>query len=292
MPDLALIINSDAGQMRPLEAAEVIEAARHGGRRSVETFDTREGFASAIEAALSSGADRVAIAGGDGTAASVLDLALETQSEMEIAPLPLGTANLLPRRLYSERDYRNVLEELDDYRRLTLPAGRVAQRSFFVALMAGAPVRFGQAREALRPDGGGRRFGIAAGRAAQGFGQLLTPHMRVCVDGAETRLAKRSAVISIPGGLRAMRGEADPLAGLEHRLVDEGDLAQLALQSASLLSLIPVGDGEHPVSAAPARLSGPKWIRLLLDGEYLKLRGPAEVRFIKNAGRFAAPRPI
>lgn len=290
MPDLALIMNANAGQMRPLDPSEVVEAARLGGRRSVVMFDTRDGFSAAIEAALSSGARCVAVAGGDGTAASVLDLALEKRSRIQIAPLPLGTANLLPRRLYGDRDFRTVLDELDAYETLTLPAGQVAGRSFFVALMAGVPVRFGQAREALRPDHRGRRISVAAGRIAQGLGQLVTPHLRLCVDGAETRLARRSAVITIPGGLKSLRGEAPPAQGLEHRLVDEGDLASLALQSASLLSRVPVSDAGHLVSPEPARLTGPKWIRLLLDGEFTKIRSPARLRFIEEAGRFAAPR--
>ncbi len=290
MARLALIINRDAGQMRSVDADSVIEAAGKDGQRETEVFDVADDFQGAITAALNSGCDWLAIAGGDGTAVSVLEKAREMKVGALMVPLPLGTANLLPRRLYGDRDFRTILSELDDYRALTLAAGEVAGRTFFVAMMAGAPVRFGQAREAMRPNHKGRQPVIAAGRIWQGLRLMAQSRLRLCVNGTETRLTRRSAIITIPGGLKALRGEADMVPGLEHRLVGEGEMASLALQSASLMSLGPALEGGAETSAEPARLEGPKWVRLLLDGELVRARGPVTLSYIEEGGRFAAPK--
>ena len=289
MAKLALIINRDAGQMRSVVADAVIEAAKLDGERHVDVFDVAEGFQGAVQGALTSGCDFVAIAGGDGTAVSGLQQAREAGVTAAMIPLPLGTANLLPRRLYGDRSFQSILSEFEDYHPLTLPAGEVAGRYFFVAMMAGAPVRFGQAREALRPNRKGRQPGLAAGRMWQGLLQMTQPRLRLCVNGTETRLTRRSAIITIPGGLKALRREADIEQGLEHRLVGEGDLAGLALQSASLLSVGPALDGIAETSSDPARIEGPKWIRLLLDGELVRARGPVTLSYVEEGGRFAAP---
>jgi diacylglycerol kinase family enzyme len=291
MAKLALIINRDAGQMRGVDADSVIIAAHQACAKGVEVFDVANGFQDAIDGALTCGADRIAIAGGDGTAVSVLERARQMKAGAAMVPLPLGTANLLPRRLYGERDFRAILGELDQYEDITLPAGQVAGRSFFVAMMAGAPVRFGQAREAMRPTQKGRQPVIAAGRIWQGLRQMAQPRLRLCVDGTETRLTRRSAIISIPGGLKALRREGDIVAGLEHRLVGEGALASLALHSASLMSLVPALEGISQSSDEPARLEGPKWLRLLLDGELVRTLGPVTVSYVEEGGRFAAPKP-
>ncbi len=289
MAKLALIINRDAGQMRSVDADAVIESAKQGGQRHVDVFDVAKDFQGAVQGGLTSGCDLLVIAGGDGTAVSVLQQARQAGVMAAMIPLPLGTANLLPRRLYGDRSFQTILSELEDYQSLTLPAGEVAGRYFFVAMMAGAPVRFGQAREAMRPNQKGRRPGLAAGRMWQGLRQMTQPRLRLCVNGTETRLTRRSAIITIPGGLKALRREADIEQGLEHRLMGEGDLAGLALQSASLLSVGPALDGISETSSDPARLEGPRWIRLLLDGELVRARGPVTLSYVEEGGRFAAP---
>lgn len=292
MKSLAIVLNAHAGRAQALTRDEMIGRVRAAAPwAELSVFDAGDGVVEAAEAACASGADAVAIAGGDGTAAAVLDAGRRCGCPSVMVPLPLGTANMLPRRLYGDRDFETVLSELPDYRTVRLHAGEAVGRTFFVALMAGAPVRFGQAREAVRPGKGGRRLGEAAHRLRQGLASLTGSRLRLELDGSEQKLSRSSAVIIAPGGFAALRGQ-DPPPGpamLEHLLVRHGDPADLAIKTASFITGLPNLAGAAIGSETPSTLSGPKHIHLMLDGEVLKADAPVTVRLIKDAAVFAAP---
>lgn len=213
MKSLAVVLNSRAGRAQAVPREEMIARIRSAASwAELSFFDAGDGVVEAARAACSSGTDAVAVAGGDGTAAAVLDAARRSGCASIMVPLPLGTANMLPRRLYGDRDFESVLSELPAYETVTLHAGEAAGRTFYVALMAGAPVRFGQAREALRPAGSGRRLGEAAKRLRQGISSLAGSRLRLELDGAKQKLSRSGAVLVAPGGFAALRGE-DAAAG-------------------------------------------------------------------------------
>lgn len=292
MKSLAVVLNARAGRARALPGdalrAAISETAPWA---DIAVFDAGDDVPGAAKAACQSGADAVVIAGGDGTASAVLEAARACGCSALIVPLPLGTANMLPRRLYGERDFRTVLSELPTYEAVTLHAGEAAGRTFFVALMAGATVRFGQAREAMRPGGEGRRFDEATRRLRQGIASMAGSRLRLTIEGGEQKVSRSGAVIVAPGGSAALRGHEDPPgpAVLEHLLVRPADPADLALKTASFLTgLVELREGAV-VSPHPATLSGPRHIHLMLDGEVCKVDAPVEIRLVENAARFAAP---
>ncbi|MCR9127882.1 MAG: hypothetical protein NXI12_00025 [Alphaproteobacteria bacterium] len=292
MKSLAVVLNSRAGRAQAVPRQEMVARIREAADwAEVSIFDAADGVVEAARAACSSGADAVAVAGGDGTAAAVLDAARRSGCASIMVPLPLGTANMLPRRLYGDRDFETVLSELPDYQSVTLHAGEAAGRTFYVALMAGAPVRFGQAREALRPADSGRKLGEAARRLRQGISSLAGSRLRLGLDGAKQKLPRSGAVLVAPGGFAALRGETPPpgRAVLEHLLVRPGDPADLALKAASFVTGLPDPGEAAIMSDKPATLSGPRQIHLMLDGEVFKSAGPIEIRLIKNAAAFAVP---
>jgi diacylglycerol kinase family enzyme len=292
MKSLAVVLNSRAGRAQAVPREEMIARIREAADwAELSIFDTADGVVEAARAACSSGAEAVAVAGGDGTAASVLDAARRSRCASIMVPLPLGTANMLPRRLYGDRDFETVLSEVPDYQTVTLHAGEAAGRTFYVALMAGAPVRFGQAREALRPADSGRRLSEAAKRLSQGISSLAGSRLRLELDGAKQKLSRSGAVLVAPGGFAALRGEIAPPGPpvLEHLLVRPGDPADLALKAASFVSGLPDPGEAAIMSDKPATLSGPRQIHLMLDGEVFKPDGPIEIRLIKDAALFAAP---
>jgi hypothetical protein len=292
MKSLAVVHNTRAGRAQAYSSDEMedrIRAAAHWA--DLTFFDASDDVIAAAEAGCAEGADALVIAGGDGTAAAVLDTARRFDCASLMVPLPLGTANMLPRRLYGERDFETVLTELPDYRDVTLHAGEAGGRTFYVALMAGAPVRFGQAREALRPGEKGRNPGEAVRRLRQGLSSVAGSRLRLELGGAEQKLSRSGAVIVAPGGFSAIRGLVDPPgpAILEHLLVRPGDPADLALKAASFVTGLP-----DPAEAAIAvedgsLLSGPQTIHLMLDGEVFKAESPIKIRLIEDAARFAAP---
>lgn len=292
MKTLAVVINPHAGRARDLPPGDLQEAIRRAvSWAEISFFDASEDVTGAARAACDSGADAVVIAGGDGTAAAVLDQARSSGCDAIMIPLPLGTANMLPRRLYGDRDFKTVLAQLQTYETVTLHAGEAAGRTFFVALMAGSPVRFGQAREALRPGGEGRRFVEAARRLRQGLASLSGSRLRLTLEGSRRKLSRSGAVIIAPGGFAALRGD-EALPGpavLDHLVVRPADPADLAMKTASFMTGTPDPACAAIASRGPSTLSGPKHIHLMLDGEVVNVKGPVEVRLIEHAARFAAP---
>lgn len=294
MRSLAVILNNRAGRARALSRRQLRDRIKAAAPwADIALFETGRNVAKAAQAACSSGADVVAVAGGDGTAGAVLDAARACGCASLMAPLPLGTANMLPRRLYGERSFETVLSELPDYRAVQLHAGEASGRSFYVALMAGAPVRFGQAREALRPSDKGRKLGEAGRRVRQGVSSMIGSRLRLTLDGAQQKVARSGAVIVAPGGFSALRGEQEPPgpAVLEHLVIRPSDPADMALKTASFLTGMPDPAQSAIVSRETAVLSGPRHIHLMLDGEVFKAEGPVRIRLVENAGLFAAPPP-
>lgn len=294
MKTLAVVLNARAGQARRMPRADLLDRIRAAAPwADVTIHDASGDIDAATRAACASGADFIAIAGGDGTASAVLDAARRVDCASIMIPLPLGTANMLPRRLYGERGFETVLAETPGYRQISLHAGQASGRVFYVALMAGSPVRFGQAREALRPDPKGRRLGEAARRLRQGVSSMSGSRLRLTLEGAEQKVSRSGAVIVTPGGFSALRGMEDPPgpAVLEHLVVRPADPADLALKTASFLTGLPDPAEAALVSKGPSTLSGPKYIHLMLDGEVCKVDGPVRIDLLENAARFAAPKP-
>lgn len=294
MKTLAVVLNTRAGRARGLPRTDmraVLQTAAPWA--DIAVYDASRDIVGAARAACASGADAVAVAGGDGTAGAVLDAARSAGCASVMVPLPLGTANMLPRRLYGERDFHAVLGELPGYRPVTLHAGAAAGRTFYVALMAGAPARFGQAREALRPEERGRRLGEAARRARQGLSAMAGSRLRLTLEGAQQKVSRSGAVIVTPGGFSALRGLEEPPgpAVLEHLIVRPADPADLALKTASFLTGLPDPAEAALASKGPSTLSGPKQIHLMLDGEVCKVDGPVRIGLVENAACFAAPDP-
>ena len=292
MKTLAIVLNPMAGSARAFGEDDLREATKAAASwAELEFFDASDDVPGAARAACASGADAVVTAGGDGTAAAVLDAAREAGCASLMVPLPLGTANMLPHRLYGDRDFQTVLAELPHYRAVTLHAGQASGRTFYVALMAGVPVHFGQAREALRPDGAGRRLSEAFRRLRQGLASMARAHMRLKLDDGEHRVSRSCALVVAPGGFAAVRGSADAAgpAVLEHLMMKPGDPADFAVKTASFLAGLSTPDDAVLLSRRPAILSGPKRIELMLDGEVFKAKTPVEISLIENAASFAAP---
>lgn len=124
-----------------LEAGHEIIAADAGG--------DSEDLGELTAAAKAAGADVIAVWGGDGTMAAVLQAA---GSDLPILILPGGTMNLLPKRLHDgQLDWRKVLEAiLANPTRRWISAGEVTGRRFYVAAIFGQLTKLGEFREAAR----------------------------------------------------------------------------------------------------------------------------------------------
>lgn len=99
--------------------------------------------------------DLVIAWGGDGTHRSVLDTL--GRHTAQILLLPGGTMNLLTKWLHAGQAWERVLwSVLGSPRPRILPAGRVNNKHFFCAMVAGVPARLAEAREDMRHGDIGR----------------------------------------------------------------------------------------------------------------------------------------
>ena len=292
---LSLVLNAHSGTTRELGKEKVLEAVHESADwAKVIVHDCSETFAERVSSACAEPSDYIAVAGGDGTAAAVLNELVRTECRTPVIPLPLGTANLLPKRLYGARSIETILKEAPDYPVEPLHAGDVEGHLFFCALMAGFPVRVGQAREALRPDGEGRQPGRALsflGKAMRAFGQT---RMRLTLDDDEVmKLRRANALMTLPGGAAAMIHGARPGDEvLEHIFTRTEEISDaLGALTGFLGEMFNMGE-LHPLrSETSAVLDGPSRITVMLDGEVLTLKTPIRISLKPNAALFAAPEP-
>ncbi len=185
MPRLAIIINPRGGTLAR-EGAPLLDALT--AHDSVQQVETLEGDA---EKALSSIAfdrfDALAIAGGDGTIRAVTAAAIQARCPLPLLPLPLGTANLLPRALYGDRDALSLLDEAGRFERHDLAAGDLNGNLFLIAAAIGFPTALARARESLRDEDRRQPLTGALRNAVASLGQSFRPRLQCRFDGQVAR---------------------------------------------------------------------------------------------------------
>lgn len=290
---LSLVLNAHSGTTRELGKEKVLDAIQGSADwAKVIVHDCSDSFADRVSQACAEPSDYIAVAGGDGTAAAVLNELVRTECKTPVIPLPLGTANLLPKRLYGDRSIETILKEAPDYAIEPLHAGEADGHLFFCALMAGFPVRVGQAREALRPDGEGRKLGRALSHIQKALRAFGRTRMRLTLDEDEVKKLRRAnALMTIPGGVDAMIHGARPGEEVLEHVVTRTEQVSDALGTLTgfLGEMFHMGE-LHPLrSEHSARLDGPSTIKLMLDGEVLTLKTPIRICLRPNAALFAVP---
>ena len=134
-----VIANPSAGQQAAEESRAQIEARLHAADVPCEVRVTT-GAGDALrwaKAAPEEGFDLVVAAGGDGTIMEAMSGLIELGSEVPLAQLPLGTANLLARALTIPTNFAEALEVLFDGRVERLDVGYLPDQQRYFALVAG-----------------------------------------------------------------------------------------------------------------------------------------------------------
>jgi diacylglycerol kinase family enzyme len=215
--------------------------------------------------------------GGDGTLRSALNTLGQTTPNLLL--LPGGTMNLLCRNIHGEKPWNTILADvLASPKRRSLPAGKVNGELFYCAMLAGAPARFAEAREALRR--GELVKAAAETRAAlETLGTLqLAASYRDSYSFVDSRLPPTSIIAVLVG----------PVAR-DHEM----EVAALSEPSAGgalnviWSSFVSDWRSAPGVTIAPARSlvieSGDGAIPLIVDGEAIDAGRTATVRFVKEA---------
>jgi len=212
---LALVANPKSGAGRsPDEIAARLRELGH----EVTTFTLDE-----ADAAAASGADRVVVAGGDGSIGCVFAACAAAGSTMAV--LPAGTANDFARAIGVPPDFDEALTVAvdPDARRLAVWGATIDGRPFVNVASIGLAVNAAEEAAPLKKQLGPVAYAIGAGIAAVRGKHIST---RVTVDGAEQFCGDAWQVLIAStgtfGGI-AQLPESDPeTAAIEAYVVEAG----------------------------------------------------------------------
>jgi diacylglycerol kinase family enzyme len=170
-----LIVNPRSGRGGPSAEELIAEAERLG----VDTHELRDGEDPA-DVARASNAEALGIAGGDGSLASVAEVALER--DLPFVCVPFGTRNHFARDLGLDRDDPvGALEAFDGEER-RVDVGRAGERRFLNNVSLGLYAELVHRREHHR-----RRRQALAGLRALWLGLRRRPGVWARIDGAPIR---------------------------------------------------------------------------------------------------------
>jgi hypothetical protein len=146
---LAAIINPSSGSVPP-DAAALLEAAlTELGHQAKVEIATGESLSDLLRHAVGTQPDALIVWAGDGTLATVLETV--GPGGPPVLALPGGTMNLLHKSIHGQTDWQLCLSTaLKGGTKVTIPAGCVEGRRFYVAAMIGNLTHLAESREALR----------------------------------------------------------------------------------------------------------------------------------------------
>lgn len=274
-----VLVNRRAGSVGE-HAPEQMEALLRdrGIAPTILAPENPEDLPMAVAEGLASKADAFIILGGDGTARGAA--AQATLQSPPLILLPGGTMNLLPKKLYGERNWQEALVAvLEDGQVRYLPGASVNGEQFFCAAIFGTPALFATARESVREG----RLMDAIRRIRYALGRAFAKRLRVRTDGDTYR---RSEALAIMPPLTAQT-EGDNM--LEAALLDPaGFLSAFRLGFGALTGgwrTDPSTDlrESHAVEIY-ARRSTPA----ILDGEFRRFDSPIRVKAVPAAARVIA----
>lgn len=276
-----MLVNPLSGSVGPRAAGEA-EAILADYDLEARVVVLEGDFDAAIADAFAEEPDVIFVLAGDGTARAVASRA-KPDGPM-IAPLPGGTMNMLPKALYGTADWKDALRRaLEEGEPQYVSGGEVGGEHFYCAAILGAPALWAPAREAIRTG----KLRQAVGHARLALKRAFSGRLRFSLDGGRKRRAEALVLIS-PMISRALE---EPV-GLEAAAMDPLDAMQAFRLAAT--ALFTDWRQDPSVSTQPARRID-AWARsripAVIDGETIRLKSEATVRFAPKAFRALTPKP-
>jgi diacylglycerol kinase family enzyme len=275
------VINQASGSTGPGAAEELEAIAREAGLEiNVRDVPPSE-ISEAVHAAVAAKPDLLIVLAGDGTAR--LAASLCGPDGPVVSTLPGGTMNMLPKAFYGDRDWQEALRcALNGGVVRVVSGGEVGGHRFYVAAILGAPALWANAREAVRkgkPIMAFRRGVRAARRAFHG-------RLRFSLEGGRVERAEALSLLC-PLISKAMEEQT----ALEAAVVDPAG----ALEAFRLGFHYMFGEWRNDPAISvrqvrKGRAYARKVIPAILDGEPVRLKSPADIRFIPRAFRALEPR--
>jgi diacylglycerol kinase family enzyme len=274
---IANIASGGVGGTAPDEIEKIL--SDHGLSAHVCTTETHD-LNHCLRAAVDAAPDLLIVLAGDGTARAAAELC--GPDGPMIAPLPGGTMNMLPHAIYGVRPWQEALNlALDQGYEQPIGGGEVEGHSFMVAGIFGSPALWAPAREAARRG----KPKLAFLRARRALRRAFTGRLRYTLDGGRREKAE-ALIFMCPLISRALNDDDSALEAAALDVHGAADIFRVGLHALA-------GDWRAAPEVQTTRCQAAHiWaahgIPALLDGESVKLKSLAEVRYTKKVARILA----
>jgi diacylglycerol kinase family enzyme len=193
---IAVVINNASGSSTEHSATEIEELMGEHGLAPVRIWCvSSEELANAFREVRESGADILIVLGGDGTIRSAA--AQCTSTGPLLVPLPGGTMNVLPKALYGNHSWKEVLGAvLADPIVKTVSGGEVEGERFYISAICGAPALWANAREAVRAQNIGDALKHGKIALDHMFASKITYHFNEMNEGTAEALTVTCPLVS------------------------------------------------------------------------------------------------
>ncbi|MDB5428285.1 MAG: hypothetical protein JWR43_2260 [Phenylobacterium sp.] len=272
--------NIASGSVGPTAPAEIEKILRDYGLSPNVRAPQPEDLETCLRAAVNAAPDLLIVLAGDGTARAAAELC--GPDGPVIAPLPGGTMNLLPHAIYGPRPWQTALSiALEQGFERPIGGGDVEGHSFLVSAIFGSPALWAPAREAARFG----KLKLAWLRARRAMRRAFSGRLRYILDNGPREKAE-ALIFMCPLTSRVLNNDADALEAAALDVKDVADAFRLGFRALT-------GDWRDApgVEVAPckvARVWSAHGIPAMLDGEPVRLRTLAEVRYNPKIARILA----
>ncbi len=221
------------------------------------------------------------VLGGDGTIRAGAEAC--TSERPFLIPLPGGTMNMLPKALYGDSPWEEVLRRILESARIKSVSGASANgKQFFIAAILGAPALWAKAREALREGS----MGSALEEGGGALEQMFT--MKVTYQFSDTEKGETDAVSVICPLI------SEVLPDSEQTLEAAAITVESAAEALGLASTAAFGTwrDDRRVSIVKTKrvsVSSDQDVPLILDGEITRAGTRVDIEFLPEAFKALVP---
>ncbi|WP_309603981.1 diacylglycerol kinase family protein [Phenylobacterium sp.] len=274
---IANVASGSVGKTAPDEIEALL--AEFGLKTSVRAPETSD-LISCLRAAVDAAPDLLIILAGDGTARAAAEMC--GPDGPMIAPLPGGTMNMLPHAVYGVTTWQQALKAaLETGQERLIGGGEIDGHKFMVAAILGSPALWAPAREAARV-GQARKAWVNARLALR---RAFSGRLRYILDSDPPEKAE-ALVFMCPLTSRVL---SDDAAALEAAALDVRDTAAaFRLGFHALTGDWRAAPGVEVEPCRRAHIWAARPIPAILDGETVRLKAMADVRYLPKVARILA----
>lgn len=273
---VAVLLNTDSGSCNPEAVERMREMLAEHNVQPVHMWcgGSKELDAGFAEVA-SHDADVLIVLGGDGT----IRTAAERMDDPKkyLVPLPGGTMNVLPKALYGEGNWEEILAAvLTQPRSKNVSGGKVGSARFFVSAICGGPTLWTHAREAVREGDFIEAVQRAATATGSTFSEKIHYHFSDTQEGETEALTVTCPLVS-----SALQDDQKVFEAAVITMRDAIDIFGLATYAA--FGSWREAHNVETVRTSAVTVSSEKSVPIILDGESIDAGSQATIEFVPYA---------